>query len=203
MQGRAAVETFVSDPGAWADPELAAPLFSPGLRAETIRRLLASPRLAARASRYLADHLGCGNPDELAPVDLWLAGACPTTQQDVARRAGAVWHARRVCALVLSADIASLCDRFGQSVRSAALRHAELTPDADHSSPADDAATLAEDIEQDGTRCMAAWIDALPDWAAARMRLKWHGEPVPPAWTRQREAAVRIIRAVAQQALAA
>ena len=87
-------------------------------------------------------------------------------------------------------------------MRSAALLHAELTPDADHNSPAGDAATLAEDIERDGTRCMAAWIDALPDWAAARMRLKWLGKPVHQAWTRQREAAVRIVRAVAQEALA-
>jgi hypothetical protein len=196
------MEAFVSDPGSWADPELAAPLFSPGLRAETTRCLLASSRLAARASRYLVDHLGRGNPDELAPVDLTLAGACPTTQQDVARRAGAVWQGQRVRALVLSADIASLCDRFGQAVRSAALRHSDLTPDADYSSPANDVATLADDIERDGRRCMAAWIDALPDWAAARMRLKWHGDSVPPAWTPKRDAAVRIVRAVAQEALA-
>lgn len=191
-----AVEAFVAEPGSWADPALVAPLLAPGLNAETARYLLTSPRLGVRVSRYLADRLGRGDHTELESTDLVLACADVGTLHDVALRAGAVWHARRVCALVRGADIAELCDQVGDASRHAALRHAALAPDDDGA--ATDVHSLAADIVRDGTGCMAAWVAALPDWVAGRVRLKW-----PDISPSQGQPAVTIVRTLAAEVLAA
>jgi hypothetical protein len=211
-------DAFVTDPGAWADPGLAAPLIAPGLQAETARRLLSSPRLAARASRLLLQRLGEGDPAMLEPADRALAAAGGEILEMVAACAGAVWHTRRVRALVLGADIARLCARLGDDTRRAALRHAALAPaeawavGANGRSP-DEADGLADDIERDGARCLAAWIDSLPDWAASRVRLKWRLGPAfaAPSFDTDhvaaedagRACAVRIVRVLSAEALVA
>lgn len=201
------VEAFLTDLGAWADPTLAAPLIAPGLRAETAQRLLASPRLTARASRLLLQHVGQGDPATLEPVDLALASAASAMLETVALYTGAVWHARRVRALVLGAEIALLSTRLGDDTRRAALRHAALAPGegqalAASGGNADNANTLADDIEHDGARCMAAWIDTLPDWTASRVRLKWRGGFDFPAADATRAYAARVVRTLAAEALA-
>jgi hypothetical protein len=204
-----ATQAFVSDPASWADPALAAPLFAPGLRAETARRLFATPRFAGRASASLADRLGRGDATTLHPLDLALAAAPGAVLDAVARHAGAIWHARQIRALVLGADIAQFCARLGEATRTAALRHAALAPDAGNAADIDaDAATteqagaLADAIERDGVHCLATWIDSLPEWAAARVRLK-----IPPAsaWSISGDAratAMRIVRTLAAEACA-
>jgi hypothetical protein len=201
------VEAFVADPGSWADPALAAPLIAPGLRAETAQRLLASPRLARRASRLLADRLGCGDAATLEPVDLALASAPRAVLEAVALRAGAVWHARRVRAIVLGADIALLCTRLGDATRNAALRHGALAPLKGNSPDIDGAGGngaggLPDDILRDGTHCLSAWIDALPDWVASRVRLKFQTGPVLTGSTGRHASAVRIVRTLAAEELA-
>jgi hypothetical protein len=199
-----AAQAFITDPGAWADPRLAAPLIAPGLRPETAQRLFASPRLARRASRWLADAVGCGDPAALEPVDLALASASVTLLDSVALCAGAVWHAQRVRALVLGSDISLLCGRLGDATRNAALRHAPPALDGSHPSGRDDdAAALADAVERDGTRCMSAWLDALPHWARSRVCLKWPGVRELPAGANGPASAVRIVRALASEALLA
>jgi hypothetical protein len=202
------MDPFIIDPGAWADPARAAPLIAPGLREETARHLLTSPRLARRASRWLADRLGPGDPATLEPVDLWLARTAVATLETVALHAGAVWHARRIRALLLGADIALLCDRLGSEARAVALRYAALAPDDGSASDlnrdaATDAAALADDIERDGARCLAAWIASLPDWAASRVRLKLPDRLEPPVSPDRCAAAAQIVRTIAAEALAA
>lgn len=193
------MDAFVADPGAWADPALVAPLLVPGLNADTARYLLTSPRLGVRASRYLADRLGHGEGSALDPTDLALACADGGTLRDVALQAGAVWQARRVCALVRGADIAELCDQLGDAVRHAALRHVALAPEDDGC--VNDPQSLVADIARDGSGCMAAWIATLPDWAAARVRLKWAHDSSLPAGARG-QVAVVIVRTLAAEALA-
>jgi hypothetical protein len=217
MPDQQAAEEFVTDPGAWADPALVAPLIAPGLRTETARHLFTSPRLAGRASRWLADRLGRGEAAALEPVDLALASACSAVLDAVALRAGAVWHARRVRGLVLGTDIALLCTRLGEAARNAALRHvgpdhavlaqvAANSTDIDGSA-ADDAGALADDIARDGAHCIFAWVDALPDWVALRVRLKFPTLKFQSGsdWSAGmdlRACAVRIVRTLAAEELA-
>jgi len=191
-------DAFMTDPGAWADPAAAAAYFAPGLAAPTVRRLLGSPRLGARASTHLAACLGYSDGTALPPGELSLARAAPSVLRSVALGAGAVWHARRVRALVLGADITRLSDQIGEATRDLALRHVDLAPDpAVAESP--DPATLADDIVRDGGACLGAWIAALPDWAAARVRLKWRDDGPPRPAGLDHDAAVRIVRVLAAE----
>ena len=194
-----AAATFLADPGAWADPASVAPLIAPGLQAHTAQRLLSSPRLAPRASRWLAGLLGHGDPEALPPADRALALAPAETLEQVALCAGAVWHAPRMRALLLGADIAVLRDRLGDDARRIGLRHAALASTSAQPGAAEDANALAEDIARDGAACLAAWIEALPDWAAARLRLKRPAEGIPPADAHGRAQAVQIVRTVAPE----
>ena len=94
----------------------------------------------------------------------------------------------------LGADIAALCHRCGE----AALRHALLAPD-DAAALGGQLDELEADIAHDGRRCVAAWIDTLPAWAAARVRLKWRAPPLPPLPDTGKPSAVRIVRALAAE----
>ena len=195
----AAIAAFLHDPGAWAEPAGAATLIAPGLQADTVRRLLRSPRLAARVSRLLAERLGDGDPQWLDPIDCALATAPGNALETTALSAGAVWHARRVRALLLAADIAALCHRCGETARGAALRHADLAPNEPGGEPSAD---LAAEIVRDGRRCVAAWIDTLPAWAAGRVRLKWRTRSLPALPEQESATAVRIVRTLAAETCA-
>lgn len=185
---------FLHDPGRWADPVLAADWFVPGLDPATVRALLVSPRTAARASRLLAEKLGAGDWEAVPEVDRALLLAGPGRLSTVVSLAGAVWHAGRVRALVLGADIAALAARHGEGARRAAMRHAALasTPQG-----VTDASALAEDIARDGAACVGHWTDSLPAWASARLGLIWPrcAPTLPDA-----ALAARIVRAVAPMA---
>lgn len=192
---------FLHDPGAWADPAGAAALIVPGLQPETARRLLHSPRLAARASQLLAARLGEGSSPPLDLIDDALATAPADILEAMTFSAGAVWHARRVRAVVLGAEIAALCHRCGEAARVAALRHVALAPE-NAIAASGETGDLEADIVHDGRRCVAAWIDTLPRWAAARMRLKWRAPPLPPLPVAGRAHAVRIVRTLAAESCA-
>lgn len=166
MSGARSMAAFMGDPGAWADPAQVAPLIVPGLAAETAARLMASPRTGRRASALLAAGLGTGDVLALPAADAALVLSSPETLLSLATAAGAVWHAQRVRALVMAADIAAFVARFGQAARDAAMRHAPPPGVADAAG-----ASLAADVSADAARCIQAWIATLPPWAATRMRL--------------------------------
>lgn len=191
--------TFLGDPGAWADPACVAPLIAPGLRTDTARQLLSSPRVGARVSRWLAETLGDGDLAALSPVDQALVLAPAMTLETVALCAGAVWHAPGVRALVLGADIAVLRERLGDAVRQVALRHAALAWAPVQPGAAEDANTLADEIVGDGAACLAAWMESLPDWASARVRLKRPAEGPLPEDAEARRRAVLIVHTVAAE----
>ncbi len=182
------LDSFVDDPGAWADPVSAAPLIASGLMTETARRLLRSPRTATRASHVLAQQLGRGDPGALDPADAILLSADTARLDGIAVCVGCVWHGQRVRALISNADIAALNVRFGTRAREAALRHTHFATGSQGESN-----DLHADILRDGMRCIAAWINALPDWAAGRMRLKWAGDHIPDAV----ETRTRLVRMIA------
>lgn len=174
MSGAANLDDFLHDPGAWAESSLVAAQVAPGLQAETVRRLMASPRLGARASRILASQLGAPDSAPFNPQDARLVLASFAQLQAVASAAGAVWHGRRVRALLRGQEIAALTERFGPQLREAALAHAP--PDTAPETTDD----LAADIERDGQACLIHWLATLPAWAAARLRLV-HAWPHGPA----------------------
>lgn len=180
---------------------------APGLAAATAARLLASPRLGARALRWAAE----GAEDAVHALgfdDRLLAESGPDGLRRVASLAGAIWNAGRVRGLILARDLQNFLDLYGPEARALALRHAALAPPPGAASGAgaeagSDAETdtsglpLTEAVAADGRACLSAWLDALPPTAAAAVRLYLppddEGRPGPA----HREHGPRILRAAA------
>ncbi len=59
-----------------------------------------------------------------------------------------------------------------------------------------DGRDLAVCIEFDGARALVTWLDTLPDWAAGRIRLKWHSTQPPFEEPEQQARALAIIHAL-------
>ena len=185
---------FVDGPGLWGDRLRAAEHVAPGLAPAVAHRLFGE-RTGARAARLLASRLGAGDPAGLDAVDAGLCLAAPAALDAMAERAGAIWHAASIGRLILAADIARLAARHPQA-RTLALRHAALAPPG---VPACDPDGLGDAIARDGARCLSAWIDTLPAWAAKRVRLKWLVPPWSgsPARAGEGMVAAGIVRALA------
>lgn len=179
MSGAASLVQFAEDPGAWAAPELVAPVISDGLRPATASRLMASARTGKRASALLAGLLGAPSL-ALSPADAALVTSPGARLLALAHAAGAVRHAVRVRALVRGPEIAALAARIGPEARAAALQH---TPAAPLPPTVYATGDLAADIAADGAACVAAWLAELPAWAAARLRLAhpWPADGASPA----------------------
>ena len=199
-----AVAAFRDDIAAWALPERVAPLLAPGLARETAQRLMRSRTLRAPCSAWLARTLGpVEGFDALDPQQQRLVLADGEVLDKAAFLAAAVWHARRICALVLAPDIAAFVAEHGQAARDAALRHLSLTPaPAEISAPPAAADTpqradLTALMAADGRACVAAWIDQLPAAIGARVRMKLpYGRDVPPR-TPHNQYGPPIVRAIA------
>lgn len=194
---------FADDIAAWALAERVAPLLAPDLKPAIAERLLRSETLRAPCSAWLVRTLGpLTSVDGLEPDEKRLVLAPGTALKEAARLAGAVWHARRICALVLAADITAFVAVHGRLARDVAVRHLALTPlQMDPSQHAAD--DLAEAIAADGRASVAAWIDQLPPPIAGRLRLKrLLTEETTPHTEHQRYGPL-IVRAIASTAVEA
>ena len=177
-------------------PDRLAALLAPGLPGAVAERLLLSPRLGPRARQWAlrdADGTAASLPDE----DRGLALATSHRVRQAAVLAGAVWHADRVRGLVMARDLQAFIEAYGPEARSAALQHAALAPagvDAD--------LPLLDAVLADGRKCLAAWLDALPEAASAMVRLRLPLDAEQPPEDAHRAHGPAILRAVAAAALA-
>jgi hypothetical protein len=192
VSGAASLQAFRATPAGYADPALAADLIVPGLRADTAERVLRAPRTAGRAGALLLALLPEADPAGLEADDARLVLASPAALDSVGLAAGAVWHGKRVRALVRGAEIAALAAACGPTARASALRHAPPVE------PVQASADLLDDIRREAVACVTAWCASLPDWAAARMRLVRPAAPPPDhAGTR-----AGLMRALSREVLA-
>jgi hypothetical protein len=191
MSGAQTVLAFRDAPASYADPALVAALIAPGLRAQTAKALLSTPRTATRAAALLAAILPDAGPKSLDPLDARLITADPASLDAVSLAAGAVWHGKRVRALLRGADIAALEAACGPAARRAALRHG---PPGETIQEGPD---LLADIRRDAATCLAAWVASLPAWAASRMRLVRAMDAAP----NHAPSRAALIRAVAPEVL--
>lgn len=178
-------------------PSRLARRLAPDLAAATAERLLASPRLGARARRWAAE----GAEDALHALafdDRLLAESGPEGLRRAAVLAGAVWHARRVRGLIMARDLQAFIDRHGPAARALALRHVALAPPGEGEGAAE--RPLADAVAADGRACLSAWLDALPPRAAAVVRLLLPEDDEGQPGTAHREHGPRLLRAAAEAA---
>lgn len=202
MTARSDAAAFVDDPLGWAPADRIAPLLAPGLRPDTVNQLRRSPRLRRHASAVLAEQLGSGSIEALPPEDRRLVLASAAEISETVSAAGAICHAPRVRNLVVAREIAAFVDRHGEAARDGALRHRAPAPRhvPPRHVPGPPQGELDADIARDGAACMAIWINGLPSWAAARVRLKWShpaGTALDEVLHRQAVAVVREAAALA------
>jgi len=184
-------------------PERLAGHVAPGLPAAVAARLLASPRLGARA-RALAERVAAAAGDALAalpPAEAALARAALTHagREGLARAAvlaGAAWNAPRVRALLRAADVAAFAEAFGRDARAAALAHGDLAPP-----PAADHLPLHEAVLADGAILLLGWRDALPAPVPDALALTWPleepaADPADPRLAAGRAAIARVAAAL-------
>lgn len=142
----------------------------PGLDPDLAARLLASPRLAFRLSRWIARRLGLplGAPPEESPAFL-LARQPAAELTRVARACGALLHHATVRGVVLKNERLALRAFLGVDSHEMALKRAQflrLPPPG----PVD--GSLGAAIDRDGLACLFARLEGEPEGLAGRVRLK-------------------------------
>lgn len=163
----------------------------PGLDPTVAERLLSSPRLVDRAAEFLESRLGHGELDGLDGCARDILGSSSEALHAFAIAIGAVLNGQRLRLLVTAAEIAGLASRIGPQGRRVALTYLVFSAPASA-----DGRDLAVCIEFDGARALVTWLDTLPDWAAGRIRLKWHSTQPPFEEPEQQARALAIINAL-------
>lgn len=132
----------------------------PALQPQTIERLCATPRLAARLHRLLAASLPpvpSGSP--CGPLER-LALRPSTDVAEAGRWMGALWHARAIGRCIAADEIAILEAAIGREVLRFALRQAVAMEDAGQAPDlAIDLTGLAARLIEDGQHLLERWLD--------------------------------------------
>lgn len=189
-------ERFVRLPAAIALPVHIAALFDGAIDEVAAGRLGRHPRFASRLSALLKRKFSLGDPERPSEAaDRTIALMPEDRLSGIARRAGAVYWAGAVAQEVRAERVAALKEAIGEDAYTAALAHrgeavaTEAPPDPQR---------LAELIEQDGRRCLSAWLAIQSDSVAARVRLRFADEfELAEPGEALREAGPRIMRLLA------
>jgi hypothetical protein len=150
-------QTTTANPLSFLHPSRIAAALDQRLSAEAVRKLQNCRRLEQR----LATQMKLG----LAEQDLWpIPGsadflASPAHPQEVARLAGAIWHAASLRLVVTGKAAAELVATIGEKTFAFGLRHAAASV-----APAQaiGASELAHAIDGDGLACLGAWLASEP-----------------------------------------
>ena len=163
------------------------------LTAETAQRL--------QNCRRLHDRLAARMQALLSKEDLWPIPAraeffvSPVHPREMARFAGAVWHAASLRLVVTGKAASELVAMVGEQTFTFGLRHAAAAVAPAHTtSPSE----LAEAIERDGLACLGAWLMAEPKPRRDALLLRLSAENVEQArrFNPSHEAACRSVMAV-------
>jgi hypothetical protein len=136
-------------------------------------QLLLHPRLARRCSMFLEARL-----EEIVPTvtQAVALGLDRDGLLELARRAGAVWHAGDIVQLIDGAAIRDLVTAIGAELRILAIRHHALAPPL---SKPTSVTALSERIAYVGQRCLVAWcaMQPAPIWYRIALKLGCNDEP--------------------------
>lgn len=146
-----------------------------GVPREAIRRLAGSGRFARRLEAIVEDRLG--------PMPVVLPADCAAVLaldgdalQELALRAGAVWHGRAISQAISGSAVRSLIAAIGAELRQLGLEQgwrrqgisAPFNPEQ-----------IASDLQQDGQACLHAWCRGQPPSVGRRVALRLPPLPEP------------------------
>lgn len=162
------------DPIAVAHPERLSARLDPRLGAALIERLRACPRLRPRLARVLVAPPPLDGEETGEGAGALAERLTECDPEELARLAGAVWHANALKLVISGKAVAELVQRIGPHARAFGLRNAALA--VAEEAVATEPAELAQAIERDGLRCLGAWLARVPAETRARLLLR-----LPPA----------------------
>jgi hypothetical protein len=153
----ASSQTTAASPLAFLHPSRISLALDQRLLPETVQKLLNCQRLHERLAAEMRT--------PLVKEDLWPIPtaadflAAPAHPRDMARLAGAVWHAASLRLVVTGKAASELVAAVGEKVFTFGLRHAAMAvAPARTTRPSE----LAEAIDCDGLSCLGAWLAAEP-----------------------------------------
>lgn len=147
-------------------PARLAAFFDPPLPVDIASQLLSHPRFASRIAALL------GARDTI--VD-------KSDLDELALRAGMIFHAPYFVREIRGPAVAELATRFGAEHIAEARLNADLGADfGAHRPSPQDIEDLAQAIERDGSACIGAWIASLPEEERRLVALQWADDSAVP-----------------------
>ena len=165
--------SFMRRPVTYIDLRRLAGCFDDAFGAELCGRLRDASRLHDRLSALISERYALASPVAAEAVDETdrSIALLPVAQlDDLIRRAGAIYWANAIAAVVLAKDVGRLHEQLGEAICAAALANRDLSGPADTFESLDG---VDARVTQDGERCLAAWCRSQPESVGARVRLKF------------------------------
>ncbi len=141
-----------------------------GVSAALVAHMMAIPRLARRCDRIVDERLGPASPSATQALALALD---PPGLAALVWRAGVVWHARAIAAVIDGREVRALAERLGPDIRRLALRFVAVAPAGIEPVVIQ---RFDETALDSGAACLETWCDAQPPAVGQRLALR-----LPPA----------------------
>ncbi|RWB36396.1 MAG: hypothetical protein E5V25_00930 [Mesorhizobium sp.] len=164
--------TFMSNPAGYVDAARLAQCFDGMIGEAACERMLQSQRLHERLSKLLLDHYGLTRAvsDEPADeVDRAIALSTGVELEELALRAGAIYWAGSLAAVIDGREAAALQAALGADLCAIAVANRDLAGPVQPLEPLED---IHRRVYADGLSCLGAWCQAMPGDTSKRVRLK-------------------------------
>ncbi|PAQ10926.1 hypothetical protein CIT26_06375 [Mesorhizobium temperatum] len=164
--------TFMSNPAGYADAARLAQCFDGTIGEAACERMLRSQRLHERLSELLLDHYGltAAVSDEPADeVDRAIALSSGEELEELALRAGAIYWASSLAAVIAGREAAALQAALGADLCAIAVANRDLTGPMQPLKPLED---IHPRVYADGLSCLGAWCRSMSGETSMRVRLK-------------------------------
>ncbi|RWH84579.1 MAG: hypothetical protein EOQ86_02275 [Mesorhizobium sp.] len=165
-------QAFMANPAGYADAARLAQCFDGTIGEAACERMLRSQRLQERLSVLLLDRYGLSGAVSSEPadeMDLAIALSSAEELEDLALRAGAIYWAGSLAAVIDGRQAAALQAALGAEICAFAVANRDLAGPMQPLEPLED---IHSRVHADGLRCLGAWCHAMPGETSMRVRLK-------------------------------
>ncbi|MDX8496128.1 SctK family type III secretion system sorting platform protein [Mesorhizobium sp. VK22B] len=164
-------QAFLCNPAGYTDAARLAPCFGGTIGEAACERMRQSPRLQERLSKLLVDHYGlsCAADEPADEADRAIALLPGEELEELALRAGAIYRAGSIAAVIDGREAAALQAALGADICSFAVANRDLAGPVKSLEPLEE---VYDSVHADGLSCLGAWCQAMPRDTSMRVRLK-------------------------------
>jgi hypothetical protein len=164
-------QAFMSRLASYADAARLAECFDGAISEAACQRMLQSQRLQERLSKLLLEHyrLSCVADEPSDEVDRAIALSSGEELDDLALRAGAIYWAGSLAAVIDGREAEALQAALGADLCTFAVANRDLAGPTRPLQPLED---IRDRVYADGLSCLGGWCQAMPGETGARVRIK-------------------------------